>query len=199
MFTGIVQSLGSINTIDKDTNIYTIKTNLNLQNCNNGSSICCDGVCLTAFNIVKLNEFYLFNVNVGEETLNRSNLIYWNKNKIINIEQSLRIGGEISGHFVYGHVDTFIKVKKINKLSKSWEFLFLFNNFNNIKKMIVEKGSVTINGVSLTVSNVLIDCFSVSIIPYTFENTNLSSLHENDFVNIEFDPLARYISKYYEK
>ena len=202
MFTGIIQSIGKIIKINKNKNLYTIKTTLNLEDCKKGSSICCDGVCLTAFNIKKNNEFYDFDVNVGEETLKRSNLIFWKKNTKINIEKSLKVGDEISGHFVYGHVDLQLSIREIKKLNHSWEFIFSFSillNQKNLKKFFVEKGSIAINGISLTIANVYDDCFTVSILPYTFKNTNLSILNENDQVNIEFDHLARYIIEKYAK
>ena len=201
MFTGIIQSIATIEDISYKSNLYKIKTNLNLDNCKKGSSISCDGVCLTIFNIKNIKNVYTFNVNVGEETLKRSNLIFWKKNTVINIEKSLRVGDEISGHFVYGHVDSTVSIKNITKLQNSWKFEFLFTSPRdslNMKKYIVEKGSVSINGISLTVANVYENSFTVSIIPHTFENTNLFNLSEQDKVNIEFDALARYINKNYD-
>jgi len=202
MFTGIIQSIGTIVKISKYKSLYTIKTTLNLEDCKKGSSICCDGVCLTAINIKKNNELYNFDVNVGEETLKRSNLVFWKKNTKINIEKSLKVGDEISGHFVYGHVDLQLNIREIKKLKNSWEFIFSFSEFSkqrNLKKFFVEKASIAINGISLTIANVYDDFFIVSILPYTFKNTNLSILKENDQVNIEFDPLARYINEEYGK
>ena len=200
MFTGIIQSIGTITKIKKNINLYTIKTTLDLEDCKKGSSICCDGVCLTTINVKKNNEFYIFDVNISEETLKRSNLIFWQNNTKINIEKSLKVGDELSGHFVYGHVDLQLIISEIKKLNNSWEFIFSFSTLSNrmkLKKFFVEKGSITINGISLTIANVYEDCFTVSIIPYTFENTNLSILKVNDQVNIEFDPLARYINEKY--
>lgn len=200
MFTGVVQSFGYIENIDKKTNTYIIKTNLNLDDCKVGSSICCDGVCLTATKIINDKSNYFFLVNVGEETIKRSNIINWKKDILINIEKSLKVGDEISGHFVYGHVDMTLKVKTIKKKENSWEFDFTYYKLHNaldFKKYIVEKGSVAINGISLTIASVFENYFSVSIIPHTFINTNLSKLQKNDLVNIEFDPLARYINERY--
>lgn len=202
MFAGIIQSIGNLNNIDTCTNTYTINTTLDLANCEKGSSICCDGVCLTVIDIYKKNNEYIFDVNISEETFKRSNLNNWDKNTKINLEKSLRIGDEISGHFVYGHVDTILVIQEIKKSKHSWEFIFSLSskdNLSKLKKLIVEKGSVAINGISLTIANVFENSFMVSILPYTFENTNLSFLKENDQVNIEFDPLARYISEHYAK
>ena len=200
MFTGIIQSLGIIKYINNDKNTYSIKTNLSLSDCKIGSSICCDGVCLTAISIKSLGTYYLFEVNIGEETIKRSNVTNWNIGTVINIEKSLKVGDEISGHFVYGHVDAVLHINKIVKLENSMEFEFSFKNSDNsskFKKYIVEKGSVAINGISLTVANVFDNSFNVSVIPHTYEITNLSILKDGDKVNIEFDPLARYISDIY--
>ena len=197
MFTGIIQSIGSIEKIDYNNNLYFIKTKLNLQNCKIGSSICCDGVCLTATSIRNIDLFFIFEVNIGEETIKRSNLINWSVGSKINIEKSLKVGDEIAGHFVYGHVDSVIKIDKIINLQNSWEFKFSFMNLDSstiVKKFIVEKGSVSINGISLTVAKVFDNSFSVSIIKHTYENTNLSLAKEGDHLNIEFDSLARYIN-----
>ena len=202
MFTGIIQSTGNIESIDYNNNIYLIKTNLSLKDCKIGSSICCDGVCLTATSIKKTNSTYAFEVNIGEETIKRSNLSDWKIGTKINIEKSLKVGDEIAGHFVYGHVDSTIVIEQITKLKNSWEFEFTFVNLKNslnIQKYITEKGSIAINGISLTIANIFVNSFNVSIIPHTYELTNLSILKKGSKVNIEFDPLARYICDKYEK
>ena len=191
MFSGIIQNLGQV--INFENNELEISTLLDLSDCKVGSSICCNGVCLTATKIDYRDKEYYFKVNIGEETLEKTNLshnalIKYNK---INIEKSLKIGEEISGHFVYGHIDRTTTINKINKLNHSWEFFF--NNFHNKdKKFIVEKGSIAINGISLTIAKVTDDYFSISIIPHTFENTNLKFLNNEDLVNVEFDYLARF-------
>ena len=190
MFTGIVQGLGKI--IDQSDSLYTIKTDLDLNDCKIGSSIACNGVCLTLTNIKKNKISYFFSVNIGEETNKRS--VFGMKkqnNDFINLEKSLKFGDEISGHFVYGHIDCITKIKKINTLQNSWEFEFE-KNFNENNLLLVEKGSISINGISLTISSISKDSFVVSIIPHTFNNTNLKFANENDFVNIEFDYLTRY-------
>ena len=202
MFTGIIQSLGTVQNIIDKNNTYIIKTKLDLNDCNVGSSICCDGVCLTVVNLQKNENSFEFEVNVSEETLKRSNITNWTKGYNINLEKSLKLGDEIAGHFVYGHVDSLIRIINIKKTLNSWEFEFSLSQSDNIlnsKKMIVEKGSIAINGISLTIAKVFESSFIVSIIPHTFNNTNLSFLKNNDSVNIEFDPFARYIKEYYEK
>ena len=194
MFTGIIQDIGSISS--KKNGIYEVKTNLDLSDCKEGSSISCNGVCLTANNINKKNNNYNFNVNIGEETLNRTNLgnVIKNNQKI-NIEKSLKIGDEIGGHFVYGHVDTVTSIVNIQKLENSWEYYFT-QNFDNNNRLIVEKASISINGISLTIAKVRKDSFVISIIDHTYKNTNLKYLSIDDKVNIEFDYLARFISNH---
>ena len=191
MFTGIIQGLGKV--IESNDSDYTIATNLNLDDCKIGSSICCDGVCLTITNIKKDINNYVFKINIGEETRNRTNFGISQLNyHSINLEKSLKFGEEISGHYVYGHIDSTSKILQINKLKNSWE-LILEKNFNSNNIFIVEKGSISVNGVSLTIASVTNHNFLISIIPYTFNNTNLQFAKENDFVNIEFDYLARFV------
>ena len=192
MFTGIIQDIGSISY--SQNGIYIVKTNLDLSDCKEGSSISCNGVCLTANNINKYNNNYNFNVNIGEETLNRTNLgnVIKNNQKI-NIEKSLKIGDEIGGHFVYGHVDTVTSIINIERLENSWEYYFS-QNFVNNNRFIVEKASISINGISLTIAKVTKDSFVISVINHTYNNTNLKYLSVDDTANIEFDYLARFIS-----
>ena len=194
MFTGIIQDLGTIKT--KEEGLYQIFTNLDLSKCKEGSSISCNGVCLTAKNITKTdNNLFSFEVNIGEETLKRTNLANSiSKNEKINLEKSLQIGDEISGHFVYGHVDTITTVIEILELENSWEYYFE-KNFNKNNRFIVEKGSISINGISLTVAKVENNTFMISVIDHTFNHTNLEFLNKSDQVNVEFDYLARFIFK----
>ena len=194
MFTGIIEEKGKV--IDFSRGILEISTNLDLSDCKLGSSICCNGVCLTATEINFINNSYQFKTNVGEETMLRTTFSenLFNKIKPINLEKSLKIGDEISGHFVYGHVDRTAKHLKISKLNNSWEFFF--ENFQNKdNNYIVEKASIAINGISLTIANVTNEYFSISVIPHTFDNTNLSDIQEHDIVNIEFDYLARFAER----
>lgn len=195
MFTGIIQGQATLVNKFNYTNTLSIKTNLNLSECQIGSSISCDGICLTITSINYQNSDYLFNVNIGEETIKRTTAQYWDINSKINLEKSLKVGDEISGHFVYGHVDTLLKISKIEKLSSSWNFYFLTSSLSNYSKFIVEKGSIAINGISLTIANVKREGFDISIIPHTYNKTNLSNLKEEDSVNIEFDALAKYVLK----
>ncbi len=194
MFTGIIQQLGK--TINFSNGELEISTLLDLSDCDVGSSICCNGVCLTTTEIKIKNKEYYFKVNIGEETQNRTTFSdnLFNKLTSINLEKSLKIGDEVSGHFVYGHVDRTTKLFKINNLSNSWEFFF--ENFQNYdKKYIVDKASIAINGISLTIAKVTNNNFSISVVPHTYENTNLKFMKQNDVVNIEFDYLARFAER----
>ena len=191
MFSGIIQGIGAVQ-VDSN-NEYKIKTKLDLTDCKIGSSICCNGVCLTVTNIEKKQENYFFTVNLSEETKLRTNLGTLKKNTDkINIEKSLKIGNEISGHLVYGHVDSVCKILEIKNLQHSWEFKFE-KKLLKYYDFIVEKASIAIDGISLTIANVDKNSFVISIIPHTFNNTNLQFSKEGDLVNVEFDYLARFI------
>ena len=191
MFTGIIQNIGSV--VSYTNGELEISTTLDLSDCKIGSSICCNGVCLTATEINFKDDQYIFKVNVGEETYERTNFSNEELAKV-NIEKSLKIGDEISGHFVYGHVDCTTNITNIKKLNNSWEFFF--QNFKNKdKNFIVDKASIAINGISLTIAKQDNSNFSISVIPHTFDNTNLQYLKVQDLVNIEFDYLARFSMK----
>jgi riboflavin synthase len=193
MFNGIIFNTGKINSIKKDYKsiLISIKSNLNLKEKEIGSSVCCNGVCLTVTKVKKdLIYFY-----ISRETINRSNFISIKKNQIINLEKSLLYGQKISGHFIQGHVDTVAKIKKIIILGKTWIIRFKLKD-NKYKKLIVEKGSVSINGVSLTISKVLNDYFEINVIPHSLKLTNLKNLKKNDLVNVELDIFSKYIYKY---
>tara|TARA_Y100000590_G_scaffold419519_1_gene521319 strand:- start:1100 stop:1690 length:591 start_codon:yes stop_codon:yes gene_type:complete len=195
MFTGIVQGLAKVE--DLSNGVIKLSTNLNLSDCKIGSSLLCNGVCLTITNIINIDEKFIIQANIGEETTLRSNLSSNMINNKINLEKSLKLGDEVSGHFVYGHVDTITKIIDIKNLDNSWEFKFT-NNFKEKSFFIVEKGSISINGISLTIANINSDYFTISIIPHTYLNTNLQFAKINDLVNIEFDYLARFFFNKYD-
>ena len=194
MFTGIVQGLAKIE--DLSNGILILSTDLNLDDCKIGSSLSCNGVCLTLTNINKEKEKFTLEANVGEETMIRSNLIL-NINDFINIEKSLKLGDEVSGHFVYGHVDTTTKIIDIKNFENSWEFKYE-DNFKDKSFFIAEKGSISINGISLTIANLDSNSFTISVIPHTFLNTNLKFAKINDLVNVEFDYLVRFLFNKYD-
>ena len=195
MFNGIIKNKGKIVKVIKEKkNIFIfIKSNLSFKKNEIGSSIACSGVCLT------LDKFYKRTAQffISKETLNKTNFKNIKKNDVVNLEKSLLYGERISGHFVQGHVDSTSLVKNINIVGKSWEIYFtLSKKFN---KFIVNKGSITINGVSLTVAKVKGNSFMISVIPKTLKLTNLIHLKKGDIVNLEFDILGKYIKNFFNK
>ncbi len=190
MFTGITEDIGLIKSIsDIDPAEYRIETKMDLKKSLIGSSIMCSGICLTVVK-KRLNSF---SVNISEETLRLTTAKDWQPGTVINLEKSLRVGDEIGGHIVTGHVDGVTKVKEITNLEKSILINFLLPQKMN--KFICKKGSISIDGVSLTVNNVSKKSFSVNLIPHTNKITTLGKLEKGDKVNIEIDILARYINK----
>ena len=193
MFNGIIFSKGKVKSIIRNKNniLLGIKTNLAFSKKDLGSSVSCNGVCLTIAKIKnKLIIFYL-----SSETLKRSNFKFIKINQIINLEKSLIYGQKISGHFIQGHVDTIAKIKKIKFIGKSWLIKFRIED-KYFNKFIVEKASISINGVSLTISKVSNSFFEINVIPHTLKLTNLINLNTNDFVNVELDIFSKYIYKY---
>ena len=193
MFNGIIYNQGVIKKIlrrKKGINIF-LKSNLKLKKNSIGMSISCDGVCLTLISVKNnLIEFYLSN-----ETLVRSkfkNITIGNK---INLELPIKFGQKISGHICQGHVDTVGKVKSVSKVDKSYVFEFVIKR--NFKKSLIEKASILINGVSLTISKITKNGFKVWIIPHTLKLTNLIYLNKKDLVNIEIDILSKYIKNFF--
>jgi len=189
MFNGIIYNTGIVEKILKKKNSLEIilKTKLLLKKNEIGSSINCNGTCLT---ITKINKnfisFYLSN-----ETLKKTNFRFIRKGDPINIEKSLSYGTKISGHYVQGHIDTIAKLKKILILDKSW---IVFLEINRLfRKYLIEKGSIAINGVSLTISKVKKNQFEINIIPHTLKLTNLVKLKKDNYVNIEFDIFSKYL------
>ena len=194
MFNGIIFYTGTIKSIKKErkSSLISIKSNLKVGNKDIGSSICCNGVCLT---LSKIKSGLIF-FYISSETLKRSTFNNLRIGQIVNLEKSLIFGQKISGHFVQGHVDTVARIKKISFIDKSW-FLRLRLIKKSLNKFLEEKASITINGVSLTISNVSNDHFDLNIIPHTLKLTNLKNLKTNDIVNVELDIFGKYIYKYY--
>ena len=195
MFNGIIFNQGKVQKIikrKKGINLF-IKSNLNLRKSDLGISISCDGVCLTLISIKeKIIEFYLSN-----ETLNRSKFKKIKLNQNINLEVPLKFGQKISGHICQGHVDFVSKVKSIKKIDKTFVFNFTYNN--KTRKNLIEKASILINGVSLTISKITKNFFQVWVIPHTLKLTNLANLKKNDQVNIEVDILSKYVKRYFNE
>jgi len=195
MFNGIIFNQGQIFKIikrSKGVNLF-VKSSLKLNSKNLGISISCDGVCLTLVSKKgKILEFYLSN-----ETLNRSKFKEINKGDFINLELPLKKGQDISGHICQGHVDYVSKVKKIKLIDKS--YLIEFSANSSQKKNLIEKASILINGVSLTISKITKNGFEVWIIPHTYKLTNLSNLKISSLVNVEIDILSKYVKKYFNE
>ena len=189
MFNGIIKSTGTIKNIKKGKKsmMLSIYSNLKLKKNSLGDSISCDGVCLTLTSKKnKMLTFYLSN-----ETIKRSNFSQIKIGKIVNMEKSLKYGETVSGHYTQGHVDTVGKIVNIKIVDKTW--IIQIKTPNQFNKYIVEKASIHINGVSLTVSKKKSKFFEINIIPHTLKLTNLKSLKANDLVNIEFDIFGKYL------
>ena len=196
MFNGIIFNKGLITKIlkrPKGINIFR-KSNLKLSMKDIGVSVACDAVCLTLIRIKnKIMEFYL-----SDETINRSKFNHIKLKDKINLELPLKYNQRISGHICQGHVDAVGKIISIKKIDKSYLFDFQINKKE--RKNIIEKASISINGISLTISKVTSKGFQIWIIPHTYRLTNLSSLKKGNLVNVEIDILSKYVRNYfYEK
>ena len=188
MFTGIIECLAKVKKVEKE------KGNLNLsldssitKELKIDQSLCHNGVCLTIVGI----EGDVYTVTVIEESLNRSNLGKLIPGDLVNIERSMSVNSRFDGHIVQGHVDEVAICSEVEETNGSWKYVFDHSKEN----ITVKKGSITINGVSLTVVDSSSDSFSVAIIPYTYENTNFKNIQPGSFVNLEFDILGKYITK----
>ena len=195
MFNGIIFNQGSVHKVAKrprGINLF-VKSDLKLTNKDMGVSVALDGGCLTLISISsKLMEFYLSN-----ETIKRSKFKYLKINDKINLELPLKYGQKISGHICQGHIDTIGKVLSIKKIDKS--YLFDFEIVKKERKNLIEKASICINGISLTISKVTKKGFQIWAIPHTFKLTNLSVLNKNSLVNIEIDILSKYVRNYFNE
>jgi len=193
MFNGIIFKTGVVKVIKKSKNsIYVgILTKINFKKKEIGSSIACDGVCLT---LVKIQKNLIF-FYISNETLIKSNFKNLKLNQIVNLEKSLIFGQNISGHFTQGHVDSVAKIKKILFIDKTWLIKFEILN-KKLNKFLTEKASISVNGVSLTISKVYQNYFEINVIPHTLKLTNLKSLKINSIVNVELDIMSKYIYKY---
>ena len=193
MFNGIIFNTGKVKNISRKRNSIhvEIQTNINFKNKDLGSSICCDGVCLTVVKIFKKKLFFY----ISNETLKKSNFKNLRLNQIINLEKSLSFGESISGHFIQGHVDTVAKIKKIKFIDKAWTMNLKILD-KRLNKFLIEKASISINGVSLTISKVHQNSLDITIIPHTLKLTNLKNLKVGSVANVELDIFSKYIYKY---
>ena len=195
MFNGIIYNQGIVTKIikrQKGLNIF-IKSNLRVSKKDMGLSVACDGVCLTLISYKsKIMEFYLSN-----ETISRSKFKFIKLKDKINLELPLKYGKNISGHICQGHIDTVGKAYRIKKIDKS--FLFEFEIPKKERKHLIEKASICVNGISLTISKVTKRGFQIWIIPHTYKETNLSTLKKYGLVNIEIDILSKYVRNYFNE
>ena len=193
MFNGIIYNQGIVKRIakrPKGINIF-VKSNLKVSSKDMGLSVACDGVCLTLISYKsKIMEFYLSN-----ETLIRSKFKFLKTNDVLNLELPLKYGTKISGHICQGHVDTVGIINFIKKIDKS--YLFDFEIPKKERKHLIEKASICVNGISLTISKITKKGFQIWIIPHTYKETNLSSLKKSSLVNIEIDILSKYVRNYF--
>tara|TARA_B100000963_G_scaffold345220_1_gene349042 strand:+ start:213 stop:788 length:576 start_codon:yes stop_codon:yes gene_type:complete len=191
MFSGIIEDIGQVTYVSKNKEVIAIKSSFSKIKI--GESISCSGVCLT---VSKIEENVFFS-DLSPETLKKTTLSELKVGGYINLEKSLKMGQEISGHMVFGHVDGFTKINSIKRLKDSWSFEFEADE--NIMKFLSDKCSITIDGISLTVNDVSKKSFKVAIIPHTWENTSLKFNKIGDLMNTEIDMLARYVFKALKK
>ena len=190
MFTGIIEDLGILKKIEKDggnINLY-FKSKLT-QELKIDQSLSHNGVCLTVVSVV--NDIY--KVTAVKETLKKSSLGELKVSSIVNLERAMKSNARLDGHYVQGHVDQIGKCLNVKETDGSWYYQFEYDNTSS--NVTIEKGSIAINGVSLTVVDSKLNGFSVAIIPYTYNNTNFKKIQKGDNVNIEFDMIGKYISK----
>lgn len=194
MFTGIITARGTLQSIAPEADpIYTIVTDMPLQTVAMGASIACNGICLTV--IRKTGNS--FSVQLSGETLTKTTAARWLVGKPLNLERPMQAGDEFGGHFVSGHVDGVARIVQKQAEGDSWRFIFQAPEA--LRKYIAPKGSITIDGVSLTVNEVDDGQFGVNIIPHTWQQTNFSTLQAGETVNIEIDLLARYLDRLLEQ
>ncbi len=194
MYTGIIDHCGTIIEISKTANALKALIQCQFTDIEEGESIAVDGICLTATQPQK----HLFSCDISPETLNLSTAHGFTPQRKINLERSLRMGDRVGGHWVMGHVDTRGIVQKIVKQAEFTEFHIGGLTPENMQYLL-KKGSIAVNGVSLTINEVLPDGFKVMLIPHTLERTNLSALTKDDEVNLEFDWMARVIVNQYQQ
>ncbi len=193
MFTGIITDIGSVVAIDKKgEKTFTLRTALPVRKLAVGASVACDGCCLTV--VRKSTAKKTFDVQVSQETLSCTTLGGWKPSRRVNLERTLRVGDELGGHFVTGHVDAVAVIDIIETVGESKVIRFVVDDGEMIR-LIAPKGSVTLDGVSLTVNEVKGNRFSVNVIPHTLGHTTLGLKKPGDALNLEIDLIARYLAR----
>ena len=190
MFTGIIEQTGKIHTIERSAGnlVFWIESLLSKE-LKIDQSISHNGVCLTIEEIK--GNFH--RVTAIDETLKKTNLGHWQPGSIVNLERCMAVNGRLDGHIVQGHVDTTGICNAVTEKNGSWEYIIRFDP--SFASFIIEKGSISLNGISLTIFNVSADTFTVAIIPYTYMHTNMQQLKKGDSVNIEFDIIGKYVNR----
>ena len=196
MFTGIITDVGEILSINLNNGKIKISSKFNHNDIDIGASICCSGICLTVIEKDKHKNHSYFCFEVSQETISCTSVKFWKKNTKINLEKSLRFGDEVGGHLVTGHIDCLGEIVSINKSKNSNVFKIKYPK--EYKRYVASKGSICLDGISLTINEAFDDFFSVNIIPHTEENTSWSKISKGDSINIEFDVLARYVASQLE-
>jgi riboflavin synthase len=192
MFTGIIETLGIIKDLKKDNSNLTITVSSSITHeLKIDQSVAHNGVCLT---VIAINNRE-YKVTAIKETIEKTNLADWKVGDILNLERAMKLGDRLDGHIVQGHVDQTGICKSIEEANGSWYFTFEYDS--NLNNITIEKGSITVNGVSLTVVNSKEKEFSVAIIPYTFEHTNFKNVQIGTTINLEFDVVGKYVSRLY--
>ena len=194
MFTGIIETIGIVESLDREGNNINLLVSSSIsKDLEIDQSVSHDGVCLTVTNKSKKSH----NVTIVNQTIQKSKFSDLRIGSELNLERSMKINGRIDGHIVQGHVDDVGKCVNIEDESNSW--IFTFQISDKFSRYLVEKGSISINGVSLTCFDIKDKFFSVAIIPHTFQNTNFNKIKINDFVNIEFDIIGKYVDRIIKK
>jgi riboflavin synthase len=190
MFTGIIEAIGQIKSIESkgDNRIFWLSSAISDQ-LSIDQSVTHDGACLTV-DALRPGEH---RVTAVAETLSKTNLGAWKEGDLVNLERSMKMNGRLDGHIVQGHVDTVAECVSIDDKNGSWELAFRLQS--GASSLTIEKGSICLNGISLTIFNVTEDGFTVAVIPFTYENTNISSVHVGHRVNIEFDIIGKYVKR----
>jgi riboflavin synthase len=194
MFTGIIEEMGKVVELKKESgNLHiTIESNISSE-LKIDQSLAHNGICLTVIALGKNTH----TVTAIQESIKKTNLEYIRVGDEINLERAMKLGDRLDGHIVQGHVDQVGKCIKVEETDGSWFYTFTYEEVKD--NVTIEKGSITINGVSLTVVDSLKNQFSVAIIPYTYENTNFHSIKVNNYVNLEFDVIGKYVARLFNK
>ena len=192
MFTGIIETIGIVQEIKKENdNVHITVNSLIADELKIDQSLAHNGICLT---VIALTEKFYTVTAIGE-TIKKTNLSYLNVGDSINLERAMKLGDRLDGHIVQGHVDQIGTCIAVNETNGSWYYTFEYDEL--LQNMTIEKGSITVNGVSLTVVDSRKNVFSVAIIPYTYEHTNFKTFEVGTRINLEFDVIGKYVSKLY--